>query len=221
MDLEEAKAWSFMDNDQEHPSYNAACSLVILKRQETSLSEIGLAIPERDKLQMKVNSRKKVSFSWAQAEQIADLVGRMTTLGEARRERYSALFLLAAASGFRLSELLALRPNDIDFDANTVRMEESSDQRGRGEIGPCKNATAYRTVLLCDPEGQKAMRRLARLGIVSDPRSLIFHLKRGGPLLETNILNQGLYPALEALGLEQAGMHAFRRGWTRRWDLQG
>ena len=192
------------------------------KDKKPPFSQIGLAIPERDKLQMKVNSRKKVSFSWAQAEQIADLVGRMTTLGEARRERYSALFLLAAASGLRSSELLALRPNDIDFDANTVRVEESSDQRGRGEIGPCKNATAYRTVLLCDPEGQKAMRRLARfLGIVTDPRSLIFHSKRGGPLLETNILNQGLYPALEALGLEQAGMHAFRRGCNRRWELAG
>ena len=192
------------------------------KDKKPPFSQIGLAIPERDKLQMKVNSRKKVSFSWAQAEQIADLVGRMTTLGEARRERYSTLFLLAAASGLRSSELLALRPNDIDFDANTVRVEESSDQRGRGEIGPCKNATAYRTVLLCDPEGQKAMRRLARfLGIVTDPRSLIFHSKRGGPLLETNILNQGLYPALEALGLEQAGMHAFRRGCNRRWELAG
>jgi hypothetical protein len=44
------------------------------------------------------------------------------------------------------------------------------------------------------------MRKLARfLGIVTDSRLLIFHSKRGGPLLETNILNQGLYPALEAL----------------------
>ena len=192
------------------------------KDKKPPFSQIGLAIPERDKLQMKVNSRKKVSFSWTQAERIADHVGKMETLGKARRERYSTLFLLAAASGLGSSELLALRANDVDFGAKTVRVEESSDQRGRGEIGPCKNATAYRTVLLCDPEGQKAMRRLARfLGIVSDSRSLIFHSKSGGPLLETNILNQGLYPALEALGLEQAGMHAFRRGCNRRWKLAG
>jgi integrase len=192
------------------------------KDKKPPFSQIGLAIPERDKLQMKVNSRKKVSFSWTQAERIADHVGKMETLGKARRERYSTLFLLAAASGLRSSELLALRANDIDFGAKTVRVEESSDQRGRGEIGPCKNATAYRTVLLCDPEGHKAMRRLARfLGIVADSRSLIFHSNGGGPLLETNILNQGLYPALEALGLEQAGLHAFRRGCNRRWELAG
>src|SRR5436190_15300452 len=56
---------------------------------------------------------------------------------------------------------------------------------------------------------------------LTDSLSLIFHSKRGGPLLETNILNQGLYPALEALGLEKAGMHAFRRGCNRRWELAG
>jgi integrase len=192
------------------------------KDKKPPFSQIGLAIPERDKLQMKVNSRKKVSFSWAQAEQIANYVGSLETLGKARREKYSTLLLLAAASGLRSSELLALRVNDIDFGAKTVRVEESSDQRGHGEIGPCKNATAYRTVLLFDPEGQKALRKLRRfVGIASDGRSLIFHSKRGRPLFETNILNQGLYPALEALGLEQAGMHAFRRGCNRRWELAG
>jgi integrase len=83
-------------------------------------------------------------------------------------------------------------------------------------------AAAYRTFLLCDPESQKAMRKLARfLGIVIDSRSFIFRSKRGGPLLETNIPNQGLYPALEALGLEQAVMHALRRGCNRRWELAG
>jgi len=49
----------------------------------------------------------------------------------------------------------------------------------------------------------------------------VFQTKRGGPLLETTILNQGLHPALEALGLPKAGMHAFRRGCNRRWELAG
>jgi integrase len=38
-------------------------------------------------------------------------------------------------------------------------------------------------------------------------------------LLETTILNQGLHPALKALGLERAGLHALRRGCNRRWEL--
>jgi len=59
------------------------------------------------------------------------------------------------------------------------------------------------------------------LGNASNPNALVFHSKRGGPLLETTILNQGLYPALKALGLKQAGMHALRRGCNRRWELAG
>jgi integrase len=107
---------------------------------------------------MKMKSRHKVSFSWAQAEQIAEGVRKMDGLGNARREQYAAMFLLAAASGLRFSDLLALRVNDLDLGASTIRVEESSDQRSVGKIGPCKNATAYRTVLLRDLEGQKAMR---------------------------------------------------------------
>ena len=51
--------------------------------------------------------------------------------------------------------------------------------------------------------------------------ALVFRSKCGKPLLETTILNQGLYLALEALGLKKAGLHAFRRGCNRRWELAG
>jgi integrase len=47
------------------------------------------------------------------------------------------------------------------------------------------------------------------------------NLGDGGPIRATNILNQGLHPALESLGLKKAGMHAFRRGCNRRWELAG
>jgi integrase len=45
--------------------------------------------------------------------------------------------------------------------------------------------------------------------------------KVGGPLLETTILSQGLHPALKALGLPKGGLHGFRRGCNRRWELAG
>jgi hypothetical protein len=41
------------------------------------------------------------------------------------------------------------------------------------------------------------------------PDELIFRSRRGGALLETTILNQGLYPALKALGLPKAGCTDF------------
>ena len=186
-------------------------------------SQKNLKIPEREKLQMQIGNRQKVSFSWAQAEQIAEHVRSMDGLGDSRREQYSTAILLAAASGLRCSELLALRVNDIDFKARTVRVEESSDQRNGGKLGECKNVAAYRTVHLGDAAGHKAMERLKQfLALHPAPSdALIFHSKRGAPLLQTTILSQGLHPALEALKLKQAGLHAFRRGCNRRWELAG
>jgi hypothetical protein len=48
---------------------------------------------------------------------------------------------------------------------------------------------------------------------------LVFHSKNNGTLAETTILTQGLHPAVKALRLPKAGMHAFRRGCNRRWEL--
>ena len=192
------------------------------KGKKPPFSQKGLKVPERDKLQMGIGSRNKQSLSWAQAEQIADYISRMDTLGDSRRRQYSTLILSAAASGLRCGELLALRVDDIDFDASTIRVDESSDQRNGGAIGPCKNVTAYRTVHLGDAEGRKAMAQLRRF---IDPalgsEALVFRSRRGQPLLETTILKQGFYPALKALNFKQAGLHALRRGCNRRWELAG
>ena len=194
------------------------------KGKEPPFSQKGLKIPERDKLQMGIVSRQKVSFSWAQAQSIADHIHSLDGLGDSRRDQYATLILLAAASGLRCSELLALKVDDIDFGASTIRVEESSDQRNGGRIGECKNVAAYRTVHLGDSEGREAIESLQRF-LEANPApssdALVFRSKRGGPLLETTVLNQGLYPALEALNLKKAGLHAFRRGCNRRWELAG
>jgi integrase len=50
---------------------------------------------------------------------------------------------------------------------------------------------------------------------------LIFHLRHDTPLIETNVLHDGLHPALKALNFPKAGLHAFRQGCNRRWELAG
>jgi integrase len=117
--------------------------------------------------------------------------------------------------------LFALRVNDIDFKAGTIRVDESADQRTY-KIGPCKNVAAYRTVLLADSEGREALSILKRfLKGPQSPDSLVFRSWRGSPLRETNVLHEFLHPVLKALGFQQAGMHAFRHGCNRRWELSG
>ena len=68
------------------------------------------------------------------------------------------MVLLDTASGLRPGELLALRLNDLDFTASTIGVVEASPRKG--EIGPCKKTAAYRTVLLRDAEGKRAMQEL-------------------------------------------------------------
>lgn len=95
------------------------------------------------------------------------------------------VFVLAAATGLRCGELFALRLNDIDFKAVTIRVDESADQRTY-IIGPCKNVAAHRTVLMADAEGRKALSMLKRF--LKGPQtqtSLVFRSKRGTALRET------------------------------------
>ncbi len=197
--------------------------LSAFSKDKPPFSQSGLEIPDKEKRKMRKAKRQNtVTYKWQQAEQIAQHIQSMNGLGAYRRQQYATLVLLAAASGLRCSELLALRVNDIDFQAHTIRVDEASDQRNAGRIGECKNVAAYRTVALLDAEGRKAMRSLKQfIGDATDPHALVFHSKRGKPLLETTILNQGLYPALKALNLAKDGLHAFRRGCNRRWELAG
>jgi integrase len=193
------------------------------KDKTPPFSQQGLAIPQQDALRMKIENRQKVSFSWDDTKRIAEKVQRLENLDDSRRTQYSTAFLLAAASGLRCGELFALRWNDVDFKAGTIRVDESLDQR-LYHLGPCKNAAAYRTVLLDDPEGREALRELkAHLAslVPQNPTDLIFRSRRGSPLRETVVLRDGLHLALGALELPQAGMHAFRHGCNRRWELAG
>ncbi len=193
------------------------------KDKKPPFSQSGLSIPERDKLQMKMESREEHSFSWKKSKKVAAQV-RKLDLDNRRKEQYAVLLLLASAAGLRCSELFALKPNDIDFKASTIRVDEASDQRNKGKIGPCKNVAAYRTILLHGAEGREALealRKFLRKHPQPNTNGLIFCSRRNTPLCEANVLHDGLHPALRALGLPQAGLHAFRHGCNRRWELSG
>jgi site-specific recombinase XerD len=214
---EEGLSWTTIKNILRTMQRVLSCSS---KNQKPPFSLNGLAIPESDKLQMKLRSREATSFSWEQSQKIAGEVRKIEGL-DARRERYATLFTLASASGLRCGELFALRMNDLNFNANTIRVDESVDFLGK--VGPCKNATAYRTVLLADLEGKEAMRILkAFVGErIQDSAAYVFSSNRKTPLRASQMLRTALHPALKVLSLPQDGLHGFRRGCNRRWELSG
>jgi hypothetical protein len=136
-----------------------------------------------------------VSFAWSQAKQIAGEVYKLD-VDDVLKERYATLFILTAASGLCCAELFALRINDLDFKAGTIRVDESADQRTY-VIGPCKNVAAYRTILLADAECREALSILKRF--LKGPQtqtSLVFRSKPGTALCETSVLHRFLHPVL-------------------------
>jgi integrase len=215
----EGLSWTTIKNILRTMQRVLSCSS---KDRKPPFSLSGLSVPEKDKLRMRIESRKAVSFSWDDSKRIVRALRKLDALDDARKNTYGMAFLLAAATGLRCGELFGLRADDIDFKAGTIRVDESADQRTH-TIGPCKNAAAYRTVLLFDREGKVALRMLKRyLGRKPlNLNSLLFHSRCGSALRETNVLADGLHPALAAVGLPKAGMHSFRHGCNRRWELAG
>ena len=143
-------------------------------------------------------------------------------MDESEKKRDAIIFILASASGLRGGELFALRMNDLNFKANTIRVDESVCPRTL-KIGPCKNAAAYRTVVLADSEGKQAMKLLQEFldARTANSIELLFPSLQNTALRATNVLREALHPVLKALGLPQAGLHAFRHGCNRRWELSG
>ena len=169
-----------------------------------------LTIPEQDKMDMAIARRKAVSFSWADTKRIAAEVHKLSSLNADRKSRYATTFILASATGLPCSELFALRMDDLDFKAGTIRVNESFDGRTY-TIGKCKNVAAYRTVFLGDREGREALRILKAFvrGRIQNPSEFVFHSKHGSPMRETSVLHEALHPALKALGLPT--------GWNARF----
>jgi integrase len=64
---EEAEGKSLVDDNKRRSADDAGSLVGLLEGQEPPFSQKGLKIPERDKLQMGIVSRQKVSFSWGQA----------------------------------------------------------------------------------------------------------------------------------------------------------
>lgn len=129
-----------------------------------------------------------------------------------RFPRERMIFILAAASGARIGELLGLGIKEhISSDCSTLRIER---QVVRGRIvNYLKTNASYREIDL-DLGVANALRQF----IGNRTTELLFCSATGSPLDSSHILAYHLHPALLELGFvnsdtdsHKAGMHAFRR----------
>ena len=77
-------------------------------------------------------------------------IPQVIALSELSAPRFRALVLLAAFTGLRLGELVAVRRCDLDLDAGTVRISRKFAELrdGRRVAGPPKSAAGVRVVAL-------------------------------------------------------------------------
>jgi integrase len=132
-------------------------------------------------------------------------VAQVYALAAAVPARYRALILLATFASLRWGELAALRPEDIDLDACTVRVTRQLNYHGAGySFGPPKSRASRRAVAfpaLIAPDLRE------HLDGLPDGAVLAFTSSTGLPLRNSNFRRRVWLPALEAVGLAGLGIH--------------
>ena len=143
------------------------------------------------------NSAERPVLSVAQVYALADAVGL----------RHRALILLAAFASLRWGELVALRPDDIDLDACTVRVTRQLNKAGAVPVfGPPKSRAGRRVVNFPDlivPDLRKHLHSVPA-------GALAFTSAEGHALSNTNFRRRVWVPALVATGLEGIHIHDLR-----------
>ena len=128
-------------------------------------------------------------------------------IAEAEKPWVHALFVLSAASGMRIAEILAI---DIDTclspDCSMILVKQQV--KGSKVVEYLKTEAAYRIVDLC-PEAAEYLRKF-----VGGRKQLLFPSWKGTtPISYGNFLKRYLTPLMKKLGIKERGKaaHAFRR----------
>ena len=108
-----------------------------------------------------------------------------------------ALFMLAAMTGLRQGELVALRWRDIDWPAGVVRVRRTYS---RGEWGTPKSRRSSRAVPMADRVAAELDRHFQRSAYRSDDDLVFCHPHTGNPY-DASKLRERFYATMKAAGM--------------------
>jgi len=123
------------------------------------------------------------------------------------REPYRSMVILAALTGLRVGELLALRWRMVDLTAGTIRVSESVFH---GQIQLPKSERSIRTIPIGPQTRALLEEHRKRFAAKWSEEGLLFPNQVGGPHREVNLLERVLKPAARAAGLERVTWHQLR-----------
>jgi len=117
------------------------------------------------------------------------------------------MVMLAALTGLRVGELLALRWKVVDLARGTICISESVFQ---GQVQMPKSERSIRTIPIGPQTRVLLEEHRQRFVSKGNEGDLIFRNQLGGPHRESNLLERVLRPAAKAAGLGRVTWHQLR-----------
>lgn len=124
---------------------------------------------------------------------------------QAASEPYATLYLTAALTGMRQGELIGLKVVDLDFDRKLIHVRRSV---WRGKLQSTKSEASMRVLHM--PEHLTIRLKQHLQSWRPNPGGFLFTSRVGTPINPHHLVARRLQPLLASLGIERAGMHAFR-----------
>ena len=173
------RAWRKKLLDADVPEPQAVKAYALLR------AILNTAVPE-DEILRQNPCRIKGYDQYHTPERPTATIAQVYALADAMPARFSALVVVAALSGLRWGELVALRRRDIDLDAGTVRVTRKlAALRSHLEFGPPKSAAGVRVVALPAAAVEALRAHLAEFTAV-DADALVFTGDMGALLRSGN-----------------------------------
>jgi hypothetical protein len=120
-------------------------------------------------------------------------------------EPYRTMFAIAAMTGLRAGEVVGLQKADLDFDRRVIHVRRSA---WYGRVQTVKSKASRAPVAMS--EALSALLKDYLATWKPNPAGFLFLNRNGRPYAANKVVEYGLWPVLDKLGIERAGMHAFR-----------
>ena len=124
------------------------------------------------------------------------------------KEPFSTMFAVLGMTGLRAGEMLGLKLLDLDFTRKVIHIRRSIDSRTKKEQTPKSSGSASDIPM---PDALEVrLRDFLRSHYRVNPNGYLFANKNSNSYSVGKVSEYGLWPTLDRLQIEHAGLHAFR-----------
>ena len=134
---------------------------------------------------------------------------------KAVRADYKPYYTVRFFTGLRTGEIDGLPWKNVDFERRVIHVHQALV---RGSIGPTKNSSSYRTLMMTDSVYEAMKEQWTLTGHRSE---FVFCGRNGQPLDYRNVANRVWYPLLNYLSMERRNPYQTRHTAATLWLAAG